>query len=205
MGAETKRRVFFRWGLITLTIAFITAAPILVLTGCGQNPTNQQAYDFSDALDLLVNAEAARQGTGATGPSLAAGSGSGYDTCVSQNIGPSGGSLTMWVGGHEIVFNVPDKALDSNVVITICGWMDSQADGEVFVYDCEPSGLQFKRAMWVVHPVSVAGVDNSALFYKGGGEINWSFEDVKGVEGNAAVFEINHFSGYGVSNRRVGP
>jgi len=205
MSAKTKRNTFVRWGLITLTIAMMFAVPMLVFTGCSQNPINQQEYDYSGALDLLQNAEAAHYGTtGATGPSLAVAAGV-YDTCVSQSIGPAGGALTMWLGGQEISFNVPANALDSSVTITICGWTETQLDGEVFVYNCQPSGLQFESPMWVRHPVGVAGVENSVLFFNEDVTANWRFEDVEDVQSNTAVFDIHHFSGYGVSNRRTGP
>lgn len=205
MSAKTKRHRFAEWGRMVLALAIISAASSIALTGCGQSPTNQQEFDYSGALDLLHNAEAAHQAsTGATGASLAPFAGV-YDTCVSQEIGPSGGELRMWLGGHEISFNVPANALDSIVTITICGWTETQPRGEVFVYDCEPSGLQFDKPMLVRHPVSVAGVKNSVLFYNDGSTVNWRFEDVQGVQSSAAIFDIHHFSGYGISNRRTGP
>jgi len=202
MRADKKRKVLFKWGLSTLTIAIVSAVSLLTLPGCSQNPNNEQAFDYTGALDFLQNAEAAHvSSTGATDPSLVSGTG---DPCVSQTVGPGGGSLTLTVGTDTITFNVPPNALDSDVVITICGWTDVQPEGEVFVYDCQPSGLQFKIPMWVRHPVSVDGVENSALFYKGDASVSWSFETVEGVTSNTAVFEIHHFSGYGVSNFRVG-
>jgi hypothetical protein len=129
-------------------------------------------------------------------PNFAAGA------CVEGEIGPDGGQLTLVLDGQDILFSVPAAALTETVNLSICGVKLTTPFGDVFIYECGPSGTTFLKPIVVSQPSNRADGDLSALIYLNlvsGESTVLELQEVVEVKDGTAVLHINHFSMYGIS------
>lgn len=199
-----NRNGIMRWLILSLSSLMLVGAPLLTLTGCSHNPT-QQVNDYSQEIADITNADAAvNDGYNPDDPQMLSLFGgllelnSGHDEVL---IGSNGGQLNVSLGGEDIVFNVPAGALESPVEISISGVRTAILNGEIYIYNCQPSGIHFKKPITVSHPVG-RGLLKSLFFYKADDSRVWELLQVLDVRNGSVDVEIHHFSGYGISNYR---
>jgi hypothetical protein len=190
-----------KWA-ISGALALLTFAVILTLnTGCSQNPTESTA-DHADATLQWLNSRFGGDGPELSGtydsieedPSFVA------DAAAKEEFDRSGGFLKIQLDNEEIYFVIPANAVDREVEIEIRGWKLDGPNGEVFLYECFPSGLQFNVPLRVNHPIDKADDSWGVLFYQPDGDgAVWHIEQVTPIRGGRATFEIHHFSKYGIS------
>ncbi|MEW5995588.1 MAG: hypothetical protein AB1744_14490 [Candidatus Zixiibacteriota bacterium] len=209
MKARAKTGAFLKWSFLGILIASLVGLPLALFLGCSNNPLNPTTpeYDIDHGLAAVEFADSLLSAA-SSGPQLS--SSLDYlkddpyfccDAAVSEEVDDGGGSLKIQLDNEEIFFIVPEGALDQNVEISIHGYKFSTPDGNVFLYECLPSGLVFQEPMWIEHPVSnLADGEYAGLFYSGDDGTLWSFEQVSPATNGWALFEIHHFSMYGISS-----
>lgn len=124
---------------------------------------------FVGALLIASCADPALQGL--TGPSVVADKGGGgtqsglhalwwdneyqSQVSVSQQVGPSGGTITIAATGFTMV--IPSGALSSTLTITVT------ADTRYVAYKMEPTGTQFQKDVTVTQSLSNTSIGGASL------------------------------------------
>ena|GEM_PF-6006227 len=191
----------------SLGLLFIALA--LVLSSCSTNaPTAPSSSEYD--IEQSMNAVAFVDSLMTTPDGLATGSGLDYlkyspyyiaDASAKNEFDVDGGTLKLQLVDEVITFVVPEDAVDRKVVIEIVGFKLSTPYGHVFLYECSPSGLELDEPIWVNHPVGKRDGSAAALIFldESGRESERVLEQVSPVEDGRALFEIHHFSKYGIS------
>ncbi len=198
MGKQIFKQLTF-WSMTLLSSLGLVA---LLLTGCADNGTAPQPDRLDAALEWL-------QGNVA-GPGATAISGAEADALLNDPdyvdddkgsvvADEEGGVLTLEIDDQEIIFTIPAGAVPVGTKIEIWGFKFKSGFGEVFVYDCQPTGIHFERPLEVYHPLSRPGGDMSGLFYLGDYSYFWQLEDTERNDDGYVTFKIHHFSKYGIS------
>ncbi|MCC6961840.1 MAG: hypothetical protein IT585_01170 [candidate division Zixibacteria bacterium] len=192
MGEVENQRGLIAAGLILVCCA------VLALVGCSQQPLSPASYS-NDPLDALSNTGGDNDGGPASVETTLVATAS-----LSEAVGANGKVLRLTLDKRVIVFNVPKNALTETVTITITGSKYEIGEEEFYVYDCGPDGQQFLEPILLTQPVALTNGQPLVLLYfddtlEDGDGIGWQVEDA-GVSANGrGIFEIHHFSKYGIS------
>lgn len=208
MRSRPSHNTKTRWWL--LLVGMLPLLGLLGLAGCAYSPVqpSQIVYDVDQGLaaindaDARVNAIINAQGR----PQLNPGSGGdgvtyAYDV---QPIDDKGFTLTLDMGSGNIsTFYVPAGAIDraafpNDSVIEIHGWRDEQNGNDTYIYECFPHGLVFKSPIKLHQPLRSNELAAGLFYYNDPVRI-WQLEAIGVADDGRTIFEIHHFSKYGVS------
>jgi hypothetical protein len=196
-----------------LSTALILAIPALVIflfTGCGHQtptapdvstPNSQKALAFIDS----VIAEAQPPSGPANGPAPILYENLPFFECASEKSvvveSDVSTNLNIALGDKTVEFNIPRGAVDDGTEIEITGYKFDTPYGEVWLYECGPSGLVFKEPLQVVQPINKPDGESVSMIFIDECPDGYTFklEQVTTVESGRAVFFITHFSKYAIS------
>ncbi len=217
MKANSRARPVARWTIAAFALAVLATLSFQAFLGCGNNPLDSTvvpagptSYDIEGGLAAVQFADSLRTRS-AGGAALSSPSPSSdlylVDSAYSEAVfNRNGGTLTLQLDNEKIPFVIPGNALSAEVQIKICGWKYSVPDGYVYLYQCAPPGLVFAEPIKVTHPVlNLSNGEYSGLFHSDDSSHTWSFELASPAVDGWAIFDIHHFSMYGVSDLRAGP
>lgn len=192
MGEVDNQRGIIAAGLILVCCA------VLALVGCSQQPLSPTSYS-NDPLDALSNTGGDDDGGAVSAETTLVATAS-----LSEAVGANGKLLRLTLDKRVIVFSIPKDALTETVTITITGSKYLIGKKEFYVYDCGPDGQQFLAPILLTQPVAMVDGKPLVLLYyddtlEDGDGIGWQVEE-SGVSANGrGIFQIHHFSKYGIS------
>ncbi len=192
-------------GSIGLSILIVLAGLALLLS-CSDRTIFSSGSGMSDTddLDAILSVDLAKSINVDPG-SLAKPDGDVYLICsdfASHEFDDDGFNLRIQLDGEEIVFSIPEDAIDDDddLEIEIYAEKWSTEFGPVFCYTCLPSGLVFEEPITLKQPLSNPDGEVENLFWNNP-EINqWVVDNSATVISEIAKFEISHFSKYAISD-----
>lgn len=204
MNAKTKRNRFVEWGLIALTIAIMTAVPLLVFTGCGSDSLSSSQQSQGTVVGSYFDLTYDGEFFDADQPALARrNSSDGYDSGEKIISAEDGGKISLSGGGH--VFVVQAGSIEEDTRITVAMKFEFHENTNIALFNFGPDGLQFDPAASLTfrskeledptRPVK--------LYWLNPDDDRWVFVTSVSADADGMVtLPIEHFSGYGISNTR---
>ena len=119
-----------------------------------------------------------------------------------DNLGSTGGTITLTLDGEESFFSVPDGALEKTMRISVTVMRDlNAADRRITSFHFEPAGLEFDKPAQLSYRSSLKeGAELELMWWDPAGE-KWVFSARAVVVDGYATFPIAHFSDYRTTER----
>lgn len=185
-SSSLKRYVSLVGLLLTISLS------VVYLAGCSSNSTAPEELIPSDPqanwFDVATNGNDA-----AKGPKIEIEG----DLDVLP-VGIAGGELSFSVEGIAVELDVPAGAVSTDVEITVDATRIKTVLGPIYLFDFGPDGLVFDKPLQLHQPMP-AGQRFAYLYYYNPETKAWELQQSVRVVNGVAVFNIYHFSKYGVS------
>ena len=205
MSIKTNQMITPKWTILSLLLAAIVVASLVLFTGCTQKPIGSIDPELDDSIFFNLTYD----DSGSVESFIVSKSDSGdssysevyeayYDTGVV--IAVSGGSVIISGGSYE--FEVPSASISENTVISVSFVSFAYNGNNITLCEFSPDGLQFDPSATLRF---YAGGLNSPsksfnLYWLNPVTKRWETQESKSPDVNGLVsFSISHFSKYGVS------
>lgn len=196
------------WGMTLAGTVLATALSLVGIWGCSSQPTGPDPSlpDMASAIAAVQSLDS----TVAANANVAAAPGqsvlnlnlvtTAYDI---EPISDKGCTLKLNFDGDTAIFIVPAGAVDRKKFpnarnIEIRGYRTRTILGDIYLYDCGPSGLKFSRPIELRQPMRSRLPVARLLYFNELLDI-WQLIDVSDILKGRTTFQIDHFSKYGVS------
>jgi len=214
MKTQLPNSVKFKWTALLLAVCTTAVLSMaLIVGGCSNNPLAPDATSSSEYTIFESEIYLAR-GQGSHGGNNDPDGGRGNTTVTSSSLitSQSGGTLSLNWKSNSNKLTVHNGAVESDVTIEVTVTpikgneggnksveFDFSPDGTVFL---EPAKLTLKYDDLSLNESSQGNGDDPVvnLFWYNPSTRTWQFQESSHVSQGHVVFNINHFSKYGVSD-----
>lgn len=194
-----------KWGLVTLFLVALAATPILILSGCSDNPLATQDNTITTGyFDLTYQDDGFL--TGAEGVLVKRGGGGGGGSSdpvyygEDRIIAADGGVVKISMPGSINEFVVGAGTIPADTTISLSVTFTSYKGSTVGRFSCGPEGLSFSKSADLAFEVQNLGKDeNSVDLYWLNSRKKWEFQGTYTAGSDGIVhIPVDHFSMYGV-------
>jgi len=208
MRINANQRKVPKWTILSLFLSAIMVAPLVLFTGCSQEPTGSD----NTGLDGQLFFDTPFEYDGSVESFVASKSDSGVsrDSSFSEVyevynvsggvIAVDGGSVSLSGGNYEL--EVPTASISANEMISVSIVSFVYNGKNLTLFEFGPDGLQFDPAATLRYFGSGLNSQFKSfnLYWLNPVTKRWEFQESKTPDVNGVVsFSIYHFSKYGVS------
>lgn len=190
------------WSTSLLLVALVISAPVMLFTGCSNNPTAPVTESTSFWDQPYSAPDMAAFGGGVVGGLV-------YEVELDASVvipADSGGVVEFEANGYDASFSVPPDAIVYDTTITVEAKVENHRSGTMLILDFGPDGLQFKESATLEVDARSFDWDGSskvAMYWLNPLTGRWVLQEVVDVDSAGNVrFGIDHFSMYGIGGKR---